>query len=318
MNRLHKFDILVAWFREFMTIGNYRPRTVEDYQFELKLLRRWLVDQVAIEDIDDIDRRDLTDYTAYLYERQLSAQTIYHKLSIIKCFFKALYDENKLYRNLADSMIIPRVRKRLPTNTLTEEETEQIFDYLERMTGFTTVENRSQAVKVRDRLFLELLYSCGLRNSEIRNLRIDSIDFKDGFLTVLEGKGGRDRVIPIGSTALALVHCWIVQARPFLATKESDPTLLLLSRRGRKVTGNTLKTVVDRTLKEVGIDKRIRVHDLRHTCATHMLNSGADIRYVQELLGHRCLSSTQVYTHVAIDSLKKSHQRYHPRERWIV
>jgi len=315
MKRLHQFDLMVKWFDEYLLIKGYRPRTIKNYLFELSLFRRWLETITELTDLDDFSKELLSSHTLFLYEKNYAPKTIHSKLSTLKCFFKALYEENKIYRNLVQDITLPRIGKRLPTNILTKEETIKLFSRLEEKTDNLTVQTFSDAVLIRDRLILELLYSCGLRSSELRNISLDSIDYSNGFLTVIDGKGGKDRVIPIGSIAVNLVERYVSEARPFLLSRLSR-SRLLLSRRGGIVSPNTLREVVQKILAEVGIEKQIRVHDFRHTCATHMLNAGADIRYVQELLGHKCLSSTQIYTHVAIDQLKKSHREFHPREKW--
>lgn len=314
--RLHQFDILVNWLEEYLLINGYRSRTIQSYLHELSLFRRWLAELPGFHDLDELHKDDLHNYTLYLFSRNLAPKTIHCKLTALKCFFTALYEENKLYKNLATAVTLPRIGKRLPTNILTEEDTEKLFAILEAKTDDLIVRDLFDALLIRNRLLLELLYSCGLRSGEIRNLTLDSIEYGKGLLTVLNGKGGKDRVIPVGSVALNLLERYVAEARPLLATKGSG-FILLLSRRGNMLSVTTLGTVVSTYVKEAGIEKHIRVHDLRHTCATHMLNAGADIRYVQELLGHKSLSSTQLYTHVAIDKLKKSHNTFHPRERWL-
>jgi len=313
--RLHRFNLLAKWFEEHLTISGYRPRTLSGYAHELSLFRRWIESETTVEDADDLTVKHLKSYTLYLYEKVLSPKTIHTKISALKCFFSACYENNKLYRNLASSLIFPRITAKLPTSFLTEKETEKLFAWIENQTEFSWVKNFAEAVVIRDRLILELLYSCGLRNSELCSLALDSINWNDGLLTVLDGKGGYDRVIPVGKAALEVAVRYVREARPILS-KDDGLLLLLLSRRGEKISTDTIRFVVKTALESAGIARKIRVHDLRHTCATHMLNSGADIRFVQELLGHKSLSSTQVYTHVSISRLKQSHAEHHPRERW--
>lgn len=313
--RLHRFLLLAKWFEEYLTISGYRPRTVSGYLHELSLFRRWVESETTVEDADDLSGNHLKSYTLYLYEKVLSTKTVHTKIAALKCFFSACYENNKLYRNLASSLILPRIGTRLPTSFLTEQETEKLFAWIENQTEFSWVKSFAEAVVIRDRLILEMLYSCGLRNSELCSLGLDSINWNDGLLTILNGKGGRDRVIPVGKAALEIAERYIREARPILS-KDDGLMLLLLSRRGEKISTDTVRFVVKSKLESAGITRKIRVHDLRHTCATHMLNSGADIRFVQELLGHKSLSSTQVYTHVSIQKLKQSHAEHHPRERW--
>jgi len=306
---------MVKWFEEHLMISGYRPRTITNYLHELSLFRRWLESNTIVSEIDDLTVNHLKTFTISLYENALAPKTVHAKLSALKCFFSACYENNKLYRNLASALIFPKIGKKLPTAVLTEQETETVFTWLEKQTEFSPVESFAEAIAVRDRLIWELLYSCGLRNSELCSLSLDSIRYNDGLLTVLDGKGGYDRVIPIGKAAVDCAIRYVRESRPILS-KDDDLTVLLLSRRGEKLSLDSVRFVVKTVLKSAGITRHIRVHDLRHTCATHMLNSGADIRFVQEHLGHKSLSSTQVYTHVSISRLKQSHAEHHPRERW--
>ncbi len=313
--KLHKFDLLILWFREHLTISGYRPQTIKSYVHGISLFRRWVDEDTTLADCDDLTPQHLNTYILGLYERSLSPTTIHTKIAILKCFFTACYEKNKLYKNPSSSVVSPRIGRSLPRGVLTEDETEIAFQWLEKNTSFDRVPSFSDAVAIRDHLIWELLYSCGLRNSELCSLTMDSINYREGLVTVRNGKGGHDRIIPIGSHALDMALRYIQNARPLLAQSHSS-YYLLLSRRGDKIGADALRRAVNRTLASADISKKIRVHDLRHTCATHMLNSGADIRFVQEHLGHKSLSSTQVYTHISINRLKQSHTNHHPRERW--
>jgi len=313
MRRLHRFDVLLAWYREHMTINHYRPRTVRDYQYELSSFRRFLEDETDSDDIDDITPRQLHDFAATLFDRGLGARTIHHKLAAMSSFFKACYSENKLYVDLSRHIQLPRITKNLPTGILTESEMQRIFEYLDSATATLRVKTLTDAVLLRDRAAFDVLYSTGMRKGELRRLSSGDIDYENGLVTIRDGKGGKDRVVPIGEKSLAAIERYISEARPVLATAAGDT--LFITRRGKPLDDQTLyKTVVNVT-KGAGIERHIKVHTIRHTCATHMLNHGADIRYVQELLGHACLTSTQVYTHVSINKLKETHRRHHPREQ---
>jgi integrase/recombinase XerD len=166
---------------------------------------------------------------------------------------------------------------------------------------------------VRDRAIIELLYSTGMRMSELRGLTLDDVDSANALIFIRDGKGGKDRLVPIGQTALDALRRYVAEARALLALPTCQS--LFVTRFGRPVGVYTVGQCLRRSLAAAGLDKHIRVHDLRHTCATHMLDHGADIRYVQELLGHASLSSTQIYTHVSIMRLRETHARHHPRER---
>jgi integrase/recombinase XerD len=313
MNRLHSFDVLTAWYREYMGVSNYRPRTVRDYSFEISFFRRWLESETDAADVDEITPRILHDYAAALYDRGLCPKTAHHKLAALSSFFKAAYSENKLYGDLSRHIQLPRIGRSLPAGMLTEEETRRIFDYLETITASLSVKDLAGAVVVRDRAVFEVLYSTGMRRGEVTGLKLDDIDYESGLLFVRQGKGGKDRVVPIGEKSLEAVRRYVAEARSLFAAAGSD--YLFVTRWGGRMGDFTIRQTVINVTQGAGIARHVKVHALRHTCATHMLNHGADIRYVQELLGHACLTSTQVYTHVSVNKLKETHRKYHPREQ---
>jgi site-specific recombinase XerD len=297
-----------------MAIGGYRPRSVRDYGFELSFFRRFLLEKTELPDIDELTAEIIRDYAAYLYDRNVTAATMHHKLSALNSFFGAAYEEKKLYADYRDYIELPRVNKKLPANMLSEEETKRVFGHLEAVTDNLQVKTVEDAVLLRDRAIFEVLYSTGIRRNELTGLALADIDYDGGLLIVRGGKGGKDRIVPIGKTALEAVLRYVAEARPVLAAKGTE-ALFVNSKFGRPLSDYTIRESVMRTAKAAGLEKHVRVHAMRHTCATHLLNNGADIRYVQELLGHASLSSTQVYTHVSISKLKETHRKHHPRER---
>jgi len=312
--RLHRFDILVRWFEEYLMISSYRPESIESWKYCLSRFRRWLDTAPELVDIDDITRDHLTAYTLSLYEDKLAVTTIHNKLALLKTFFMVLYRENKMYRNLASTLSLPRVGRRLPRTILTETEVEKLFDSQTEITNFYAPKRFDEATALRNHAILELFYSSGLRRGELIGLTLDSPNYRESTLFIANGKGGKDRVVPIGSHAATALARYVSEGRPFHV--KNDTRALFLSRRGSGISKYSIKKIVDNALTQAGVEKKIRVHDLRHTCATHLLNNGAEIRLVQELLGHSDLSSTQVYTHVSIEKLKESHQLHHPREQW--
>ena len=313
MNRLHHFDVLRAWHKEYMGINNYRPRTIKDYAFELSFFRRFLFEKTDLADIDDLAREHLHDFAASLYDSGICAGSIHHKLSVLNSFFSACYEQKKLYADLRAAINMPRVNKKLPAHILSEEETKTVFDYLESATDNLDVTTDEEAILLRDRAVFELLYSTAIRRNEATHLKIGDIDFDNGMVFVKEGKGGKDRVVPMGKTALDAVRRYQAEARPRLAAPGCD--ILFVNRKGRRMHDETIRESVMHATQGAGLKKHVRVHALRHSCATHLLNHGADIRYVQELLGHASLSSTQIYTHVSINKLKETHRKHHPREQ---
>jgi len=317
VNRLHTFDVLAAWYREYLTARGYRPRSVRAYCYEIAFFRRFLAEHTELGDIDELDRPTLHAYISSIYERGIGVSGIHYKLTALRSFLGALYDEKKLYLDLRSHIHLPRRARKLPSNVLSEKHTVQLFTALEKATAFATVRTTDQAATLRDRAVLELLYSTGMRLGELRRLELRDIDHEGGVVFIRDGKGGKDRVIPAGRTALESVRRYTDEARPLL-TRSTDTDTLFLTRFGRPIGDYTIREAVRRAAETAGLDRHVRVHDLRHTCATHMLNHGADIRYVQELLGHASLSSTQVYTHVSIQRLRETHERHHPREKGAV
>jgi integrase/recombinase XerD len=313
MDRFHRLDILAAWYREYLTVEGYRPRTIADYCFELSFFRRWVESNTDTADIDELPPELLHDYAASLYDRELAPKTIHHKLAALVSFFGACYEENKLYIDLRRHIQLPRLTKALPAGILTEQEIGRIFDYLETATAARRVRGLSDAVLLRDRAVFEVLYSTGMRRAEVIGLKLCDIGYDEGLVFVRDGKGGKDRVVPIGQKSLEAVRRYVTEARSLLAATDCEH--LFVTRRGYLMGDYTIRQGVIKVTQAAGIGRHVKVHTIRHTCATHMLNNGADIRYVQELLGHACLSSTQVYTHVSIAKLKDTHRKYHPRER---
>lgn len=313
MKRLHRFDILCAWFEEHLTIKSYRPRTIKDYLFELSFFRRFVKEETDREDIEDIDHDTLYAYTASLYERHLTATTIRCKLGAVQCFFRALYEKHKLYRDITGSIHLPKRIKKLPTGMLNEHEMSEVFTRLEQNTNHhKPIKTYADALAMRDRAVFETLYSTGIRISEITNLDMGDIHDDDS-LVHIHGKGGKERIVPVGSVCLEVAHRYLHEARTILAKKEC--TALFVTYRGGRMSKAALRNVVKRVTTAAGITRNITVHSIRHSCATHMLNNGADIRFVQKQLGHSSLSSTQIYTHVSIKKLKETHRKHHPREQ---
>lgn len=311
--RLHRFTVLVAWYAEYLTINSYRPRTIKDYTYELSFFRRWLVENTDLDDIDDLAPPHLHDFAASLYNRSLATTSIHHKLAVVSTFLGALYDNKKLYTDLRGNVHLPRLPRRLPKDIMTEEEITKIFERLQEQVDRLDPSRPRQAVRIRDHAIFEVLYSSGLRKAELIHLCLDDVNYDDGLIVVREGKGGKDRVVPIGKKGLDAIRHYIRVARPTLVRRNTP--YLFVSISGRYMDENAVLDSVKRTVMAAGIGRKVYAHAVRHCCATHMLNHGADIRYVQEFLGHACLASTQVYTHVSIGRLKETHRRFHPREQ---
>lgn len=232
--------------------------------------------------------------------RRLSTASLYLLIAALRAFYRFCTDEQLLPRNVAENLSLPRRWKRLP-KALSEAEMQRL---LEPPPGPTPSDLCDQAV-------LELAYASGLRLAELRQLRLEQLHLDAGFVCVL-GKGNKERVVPVGRPAVEALQRYLEVGRPPLVTRRS-PGTVFLTRRGTAFASNTLWLRIKRRARRAGIARNITPHMLRHSFATHLLEHGADLRIIQELLGHANLGTTEIYTHVAGRHLRDVHQRFHPR-----
>lgn len=256
-------------------------------------------DAEGVEGWADLDEQHLRSWTAAAYRRGLAASSIRRRLSAARTFFKYLLREKQLRRNPAASVSAPRGAKRLPGNLDAD-----------RMARLLDIPGEGPIV-ARDRAILELLYSSGLRLSELAGLDLGDVDAADATVHVI-GKGDRDRIVPVGRYALHALRAW-QQERPALA--DAGETALFVSQRGSRLSRRSIQARVDHWARRQGIDSRVHPHLLRHSFATHLLESSHDLRGVQELLGHANIATTQVYTHLDFQHLAQIYDQTHPRAR---
>ena len=317
MRKFHKLDILISWYKEYLLLKNYRERTIKEYLFQLSFFRRYLKEETDVNDINEINRQTITNYQSKIYQSGITMQTLSTKLTAIKSFFQTLYTENKLYINPAEDITLPKCRVSYGTGLLTEEEINRIFEYFEnysvKIRDIKIETTQSYMLHLRNHAIVELLYTTGIRKEEMIKLQIDDIDFTENILRVREGKGGKGRLVPIGEPSIQTLKRYLKESRPYLNNNQNNT--LFLNSRGNILDRYGYLLVVKQAAEKAGIKKRVTVHGIRHSCATHMLNNGADIRYIQELLGHTNLATTEQYTHLSIKDLKKAHSKYHPREK---
>jgi len=284
----------------------YSPHTLRNRKSCLGHFSAWCEDR-GIEKAADISLPVLEAYRATLFHyRQSNGKPLgwgaqAQKLIAIKSFMKWLVRTHQLPFNPATELELPRKAHHLPGAVLTISEAERVLAQPDVKTP----------LGIRDRAILEALYSTGIRRTELTRLRLCDVDAERGSLFVREGKGKRDRVIPIGERALAWVNLYQRDARMQFVVPP-DRGILFLSQRGRKIRANRLSELVRGYVKAADIGKRGSCHLFRHTMATLMLEGGADIRDIQEMLGHAQLSTTQIYTRVSVARLKQVHNRTHP------
>ena len=241
-------------------------------------------------------------YQLYLARLNLAALTVYSKLSVLHCFLSWLHEKGFTLIDLSAAVKLPRREISLPKRILSETEVKY----------FLSLPNTKSRKGIRDKAILELLYSAAIRRAELTRLNLYDLNVEEQMIRV-SGKGKKERVLPVGNTALYWLLKYIEEVRQPRSSKEPALILDLVSRhRIRKQTVNNLIRVY---VKNSRLSKKVTPHTLRHSCATHLLKNGADIRYIQELLGHAAVATTQIYTKVVIKDLKKVYQNTHPRAR---
>lgn len=291
---------------EWMQIKNYSPKTIESREIHLSQFIHWC-DQRGLIRPGEITKPIIERYQRYLFHYRkhdgnpLSFRSQAIRLMSVRAWFKWLSKENYILYNPASEIELPKMEKRLPKAILNEREAESIMNQPDINTQ----------VGIRDRAILETLYSTGIRRQEIINLGIQDIDTERGVLTVRQGKGRKDRVIPIGDRAILWVEKYLYEIRPEFACNTDEGTLFLNSY-GEKLHPSSMSKLVRNYVKQSKINKSGSCHMFRHTMATLMLENGADVRFIQAMLGHVKLETTQIYTQVSIKKLKQVHTLTHP------
>lgn len=300
------FPVLVATFVDWLRVRNFSESTVRNHTFALGSLAAFLLER-SIGHPSDVTRPMLERYQRHLFHlrrkdgKPLSFRTQTIILHSIRSFFRWLSKNRHILANPASDLELPRKEVRLPKTTFSVEEVEQVL----------AGTDLSTYVGIRDRAMLEVLYSTGIRRQEIINLTVFDIDVDRGTMMIRQGKGKKDRMIPIGERALAWVDKYQVEVRPNIVVSP-DEGILFLSLWGEKLGATTMTNIVSNYIAKTGLNRPGSCHLFRHTMATLMLENGADIRYLQEMLGHSNLKTTEIYTHVSIKALKEVHTRTHP------
>jgi integrase/recombinase XerC len=259
----------------------------------------------GVSSLDNVDRPVLRDYMAYLMRQGIVKASIARRMSAIRSFYHYLVREGMVDANPAATLSSPKLDKRLPS-----------FLTLEQVVQLLHAPDLSKPEGLRDRAMIELLYACGLRVSELVNLdmkQIEQVGLGSNEI-VVRGKGSKERIVLVGKPAAQALGVYLRQGRPELLG-ENKTTALFITRGGGRLMERRMQKILEGYASKVGIPKRVHPHLLRHTFATHLLDGGADLRVVQELLGHANLSSTEIYTHVTKSQVKKVYMSAHPMAR---
>jgi integrase/recombinase XerD len=291
---IDQFLLYLATERGLST--NYQLST----QRSLEAFAQWLSAVARISKPAEVEPGHFADYLAWRKRSGLAAASIKLEAVALRVFFRFLLARKILSSNPAENLSVPRIPKHLP-ETL---DTSAITRLLESV-------NEVDAFGLRDRAMLELLYASGLRISELCNIRLENLDLTDGMIRVT-GKGNKTRLVPVGSEARTALGRYLEIQRPKLISRRSGAEIFL-SVRGRKLTPQRVWQLIKRYAARAGLEANVYPHLLRHSFATHLLVGGADLRVIQEMLGHADISTTQIYTHVDSSHLKAAHKKFHPR-----
>lgn len=279
---------------------NYSNNTIASYRREIMHFKVYLV-QEGIDDYNDVDYLMLRGYLTKLYDENLAKSSINHRLSALRSFFDYLLKEEFIKDNPFKLIESQKVGQRNP-DFLFQEEMIDLLDSIE----------TKDDLGIRNKAMLELMYASGLRCSEVANLQVSDIDFNQ-MVVLVHGKGGKDRYVPFHEYARDWLIKYIDEARNNLMIKNEGHNFIFVNKFGNPLTNRGIENIVDRVTFKYDATKKIHPHTIRHSFATHLLNAGADIRTVQELLGHKNLATTQVYTHISKEHLKKVYMKTHPR-----
>lgn len=289
-------------FVEYLQIEkNASPLTVKYYQNDLETFFKFLK-QEAITDLDDVDERVVRVFLTSLYDQNLSRRSVSRKVSAIRSFYKFLDRENLVSANPLIHIHLPKTNSTIP-GFLYKEELAKLFE----------VSDMSSPTGQRNQALIEILYGTGIRVSECQGLRLKDLDFSIGTVFV-KGKGRKERYVPFGRFAEIALETYLNEGRVELLKKAKEPTdSLFLNARGSPLTTRGIRLILNKMVDDAALTVHVHPHKLRHTFATHLLNEGADLRAVQELLGHESLSTTQIYTHVTKNRLREVYLKSHPR-----
>ncbi len=290
----HIFDFLTYLRNE----RNVSPHTLRSYHSDLEQLSTFLGDK----ELSAVDHQTLRRFIAHLMQGEVKKSSIARKLSAIRTFFRYLNREGILTSNPARLVATPRREQRLPA-VLTAD------DAIRLMESPQSKKPADHDTMLRDRAVLETLYSTGIRASELIGMNREDIDRHDSLIRI-RGKGRKERIVPVGTKALDAIDAYLGRL-----AGSSDIAAVFLGPSGKRLTARTVQRILENHRKQLGLQQKASPHTLRHSFATHLLESGADLRAIQELLGHASLSTTQRYTHVNLDSLMEVYDKAHPKAR---
>jgi integrase/recombinase XerD len=277
------------------------PNTLEAYVHDVELFANYLENTKSNINVEKAEAEHIRSFIKYIYNLGLTDTSQSRVLSGLRSFYKYLILENYIQINPTETIEMPKTARKLP-DTLSFEEITKLLETVD----------LSQPEGERNKTMLEVLYACGLRVSELTELKYSNIYFDEGFVRVI-GKGNKERLVPIGQKTLSRIKFYIEHTRNQIKIKNGSEDILFLNRRGNKLSRVMVFTIIKNLVFKAGIEKNISPHTFRHSFATHLVERGADLRAVQEMLGHESITTTEIYTHLDRKYLKETILKYHPR-----
>jgi integrase/recombinase XerD len=297
-------NVTIAEFKNQLKARGYAEATIESYRKGLGYFQEFLKER-QIAEIKEIGKQTIQDYQSKVMAESIATESKALKIRPVKRLFEWLVETHQLLINPAEGLVETSRKNRKIGTTLTLEEMQKLL----------VQPNLSLKTGLRDRAILEVFYATGIRLDELLNLEVYHVDLKDQVLYIRKGKGRKQRVVPLGKSAVKYLKEYLEKIRPYYAKKYPKERRLFLLNTGLVMTSGSIRPLLRKYRLAAGIRKPVSPHTLRRTCATHLLQQGADIRYIQELLGHKSLKTTQIYTKVMPMEVKETHNKTHPSLR---
>lgn len=293
-----------VFLKEYLAVlkleRNLAGNTLASYKNDISAFINFLKND-NVEDLSEVNSKMLVEFFRILKDMGLTSTSAARYHSSLKGFFSYLHQNGYITSNPVDKINAPKLSRKLPV-VLNVNEIDNILE----------VPDTNDKYGLRDKAILETLYACGLRVSELINLRISDLYLKEEVIRVF-GKGSKERLVPIGRSAIKWLNKYLTKSRPLLEKKLKSENIVFLNTRGTKFSRMGLWKIICFCAKQAGIEKEVHPHTFRHSFATHLIEGGADLRAVQEMLGHSDISTTQIYTHIDRDYIKQVHKDFHPR-----
>ena len=293
-------ELSIQLYKQYLKLErSLSPKTVEAYLHDIEKLNDFLGGRKKLE---DVKLEDLQDFLASLYDDKISARSQARIISGLKSFYKFMLFDHKITHDPTELLDAPKIGRHLP-EVLSIPEIEAILNGID----------LSKPEGHRNKAIIEVMYGCGLRVSEVVNLRISNLYFRDNYIRII-GKGDKERLVPIGQTAQNAILLYMEGVREHIKIKKGEEDFVFLNRRGARLTREMIFMMIKQAAEVAGISKTISPHTFRHSFATHLVERGAVLRAVQEMLGHESITTTEIYTHLDRSYIKSIIEQYHPRK----